>query len=792
MVKIRFVVMGFASHRAWAEGYQRSASASASATTSSSSSSSQNQQQHDIRLTVIPGDRWKFRMMAAAAELESQIALDDEIVVVDAMIDLTVLVALLKSHRPPHQCPLLFQYFHENQMTTPFTSQDRDYHQNQNQNQTHWHYGMAHWRSLLVADGCIFNSQTHLEDFSKALPKVLKEQCPRDAIEWQLQKCHELLSTKCTVLRSGLELEELLQLRTTRTTRTTKTEDTVKAKSDETPTQTKIVPVILWNARLEEDKNPGDFLALLRSIPPTIPFQLIILGTDPSKGQQWLTQIREAFDGRILHMGWCEDRTEYAQWLQQASIVISTANHETFGISIIESIYTGALPLLPNRLSYPEILAPLDDRWKELLLYSSVQEGATKLLALLQVVMDSTMDSNSVHQELQAAIKRTVSQFRWETMGPVYNDFFTNLAKGEAITAAGNRAAKLTQELSINVLPESHLPTTDDASDLPIGVATTTEITDQADFRVQLFRPKSLRNHKEYNRQWSQLRSDGIEPALHGGRRNTVRMLEAIQKGAKIRPISFLTTPELAESVLLPLTQKNMKRATSDESPNEEDGATPTGFAPIYVGEKDLLNSIRGQKLNVGDAILAMVQFPIASRLEELLAHPPILILENVRNAENVGSILRTAFCLGITSVVASATAWAALKDSRAARCSMGTMYYQRYYKAESSSKTTTASESLLAPIQEMQKAGIRVYGIEIGDTAKAIGPHGSDRNWAAVMGNEDIGLSAAVASACDQIVFIPQAHGDSLNVGHAAAIAMFELGRDGPPKEHDGLAACT
>ena len=48
------------------------------------------------------------------------------------------------------------------------------------------------------------------------------------------------------------------------------------------------------------------------------------------------------------------------------------------------------------------------------------------------------------------------------------------------------------------------------------------------------------------------------------------------------------------------------------------------------------------------------------------------------------------------------------------------------------------------------------------------------------------------IAKTCDKIVFVPQAHGDSLNVGHAAAITMFELGREGPKVEHDGRAACT
>jgi hypothetical protein len=41
--------------------------------------------------------------------------------------------------------------------------------------------------------------------------------------------------------------------------------------------------------------------------------------------------------------------------LSQCSIVLSTAIHEFQGISVLEAVSRGCVPLLPNRLSYTEI-----------------------------------------------------------------------------------------------------------------------------------------------------------------------------------------------------------------------------------------------------------------------------------------------------------------------------------------------------------------------------------------------------------------------------------------------------
>jgi len=737
-------------------------------------------------------------MMAACAEWEDKISPEDDILVVDGMFDVTVLVAILQSRgnntNDPNariRIPKVYVYFHENQFTTPFTSQDRD-----KKNNTHWHYGMAHWRSLLVADGFIFNSQTHFDAFAAALPKMINEQCPRDAVQWQLQRADTLLKTRCTVLPYGLELDELVQFQSKKRPRPTPSSELT------TPVEQASGSVkILWNARLEEDKNPAAFLDLIHQIrrritsikkgnssneqkPQQCPIQLIILGTDPSKDRKWENRIRKEFPPEmILHFGWCQDRKEYAQWLQKAHIVVSTAKHETFGISIVESVFSGALPLLPNRLSYPELFPP--ETFEQDHLYSNTRkDGVDKLLQMIDMIVQNDNDDTGAYEAAKTRAKTAVSTFRWANMSSIYDAFFASLAEGDSITDAGSVVAstiKKQQQSVRPVLAEADTSVTVTSSqECQSEIATTTEaivISNADDDRVALFRPKSLRNYNEYNRQVKELKEkQGIEVALHGGRRTTVRMLEAISLGAKIKPISFLTTQELADNLFM--------NDSSSKQKKEHQMVMIPKESPLYVTkEKKLLDEIRGQKLNTGDAVLCMIQFPIASKLQELIQNPPILMFDNVRNAENLGSILRTAFCLGIKSIVASSTAWAALKDSRAARCSMGTMYYHRFYQTHNLKET----------IGEIQKqSGIAVYGVEIGDNAVPVTPHGPNNNWAAVMGNEDAGLNPEIAKACDKIVFVPQAHGDSLNVGHAAAITMFELGREGPKIEHDGKAACT
>lgn len=78
---------------------------------------------------------------------------------------------------------------------------------------------------------------------------------------------------------------------------------------------------------------------------------------------------------------------------------------------------------------------------------------------------------------------------------------------------------------------------------------------------------------------------------------------------------------------------------------------------------------------------------------------PPLLILDDVRNSDNVGVILRTAYSLGIRSLVVTETSFSAL-GCRAARTSMGALFFFGIM----------ISTDLVASIKDLKRRGIEVY----------------------------------------------------------------------------------
>ncbi|MEA1980656.1 MAG: glycosyltransferase, partial [candidate division Zixibacteria bacterium] len=114
---------------------------------------------------------------------------------------------------------------------------------------------------------------------------------------------------------------------------------------------------ILWVARWEHDKNPDVFFDALKIIKEkNYDFNISVIGEQYINSPNIFNQAKEYFSDEIINYGYQDSVEKYTKILQSADLIISTANHEFYGISVIEAITAGAYPLLPDRLAYPEIL----------------------------------------------------------------------------------------------------------------------------------------------------------------------------------------------------------------------------------------------------------------------------------------------------------------------------------------------------------------------------------------------------------------------------------------------------
>ena len=87
---------------------------------------------------------------------------------------------------------------------------------------------------------------------------------------------------------------------------------------------------------------------------------VIFSGRNVDEKQPWLfKQMRDKIgDNHIRFINTLEhnfSKEEYYELLAKAKVVVSFALQENFGYSIAEAVYLGCVPILPNRLVYPEL-----------------------------------------------------------------------------------------------------------------------------------------------------------------------------------------------------------------------------------------------------------------------------------------------------------------------------------------------------------------------------------------------------------------------------------------------------
>jgi len=351
------------SHQSWAEGWQRFS-------------------QHEIKILSLPGRHWKWRMHSGAVSLARQLLKMDfqpDLIVGTDMLDFATFLGLTRTKLATIPTAL---YFHENQITYPWSATDPDIALKRD-NQ----YGFKNYTSAFIADKVFFNSDYHRQSFLSALPDFLT-QFP----DYQELEHVKIIEQKSKTLYLGVDLQKFNKW---------KQEDKME------------VPLLVWNHRWEYDKNPASFFkALFRLQAEGIAFKVAILGKHYKKAPAIFQAAKEALGKEIVQFGKAKRFEDYAKWLWRADILPVSNHQDFFGQSVVEAMYCDCFPILPNRLSYPEHIPAA----KHSLFFYQDEE------AFYQLLKKAILNIDQIRKE---KTQNFVNHYDWRTLAPIYdNDFF--------------------------------------------------------------------------------------------------------------------------------------------------------------------------------------------------------------------------------------------------------------------------------------------------------------------------------------------------------------------------------
>ncbi len=280
--------------------------------------------QHDWVVLTLKDRFFAWRMGGNAlnfkAEYNDLLQADYDLLIATSMKDLATLRGMY-----PHlaKIPNLL-YFHENQFAYPVNHKQQGLKEIQ----------MRSLYSAMVADQITFNSEFNRDSFFAGLSGFIK-QMP-DGIPNNLEN---QLAAKSTVLAVPLA------------------DDCQPNRSSKT--SIKPYTEVVWNHRWEHDKGPETLLKLLyfcqHKSPTTKPIRFHIIGQQFREQPATMQTIKEQHSDQCLSLGFIESRDQYLKILQSADVVLSTALHDFQGLAVLEAAACGCLPLVPDRLVYPEL-----------------------------------------------------------------------------------------------------------------------------------------------------------------------------------------------------------------------------------------------------------------------------------------------------------------------------------------------------------------------------------------------------------------------------------------------------
>jgi tRNA G18 (ribose-2'-O)-methylase SpoU len=181
----------------------------------------------------------------------------------------------------------------------------------------------------------------------------------------------------------------------------------------------------------------------------------------------------------------------------------------------------------------------------------------------------------------------------------------------------------------------------------------------------------------------------------------------------------------------------------------------------VYVMPEEAMSSVAGVNLHRG-AVASADRLPSPPLHAVLETAARIVMLEGINDHENLGAIARTARGLGVDALLLDPTC-ADPFYRRSVRVSMGELLRLPIARCN----------DWAAALDEVTAAGFEIWALTPSPSAVDIFEMKTPPRWAVVVGAEGPGLSSETLARCTN-VRIPMRNGvDSLNVGHAVAVAL-------------------
>lgn len=324
----------------------------------------------DVVVVSHPARWWTWRMRGSAVTLAEACRSLEEAPAAVVATDMVDLASFRTFARDVVGDVPVGLYMHETQLTYPASPQMTP----------DLSYAFINWTSALAADVVWFNSRYHLDAFFTELPRLLRR-FPDHTHEHLIGE----VRARSEVLEVGVDLSWVR------------------------PSTAREGPLrLVWNHRWEHDKDPAAFAAAVDLLAADgHDFQLVVcgdrFGTEPSD----LDGLAERHPDRIVHVGHA-DRGVYRDLLSSSDVVVSTARQEFFGIAVVEAVAAGCMPVLPDRLSYPDLIP---ESFHEDCLYPD--DGLVERLRW-------ALAHPAQVRAIGSALAPEMTRWGWDAMGPRY------------------------------------------------------------------------------------------------------------------------------------------------------------------------------------------------------------------------------------------------------------------------------------------------------------------------------------------------------------------------------------